>query len=236
MLLKFVADKPFQEKNAFSHLDVRLFESPALSIEQSRRGILKMGETVGTMLDLLHDIMLSTNNRRKEKIQELFGNEELLDEMQKEVVVFLTNLLTLEISSTVAKEVHEQLRRADEYESISDYCASLLKMHLRLENASLKLDSEETTDLQELHDVTKKYFTLIYEAHQRANKTILTKARLEGDAITHQFREMRARHLQKLCQKQMDPLICTIYPDMLNGYRRIKEHLLNVAEAIAGEK
>ncbi|MBN1760393.1 MAG: Na/Pi cotransporter family protein [Chitinispirillaceae bacterium] len=237
VLFKLVKSKPFEERTALTHLDVRLFESPMLSIEQSRREILKMGDVTGLMLNTLREIIADGDtNGTREKIQMIFSNEELLDSMQKEVVVFLTDLLTTEITSNVAKEIHEQLRRADEYESISDYCASILKMHLRLKNAKLKLDSEELFDSLDLHDAVRNYYTLIYESHKQRDSAILAKARPQGDAITHQFREMRARHLEKLSNKQLDPLICTVYPDILAAYRRIKEHLLNVAEAVAGEK
>jgi phosphate:Na+ symporter len=237
ILLKLVKSKPFEERTALTHLDVRLFDSPTLSIEQSRREILKMGEVAGAMLDTLREIISgSGTNSTKEKIQCIFNDEDLLDSMQKEVVVFLTRLLTLEITSSVAKEIHEQLRRADEYESISDYCASILKMYLRLQNAKLVLDSEELSDTLELHDTVREYYKLIYDSHVRRDAAILAKARPAGDTITHAFREMRSRHLEKLSKKQLDPLICTVYPDILTAYRRIKEHLLNVAEAVAGEK
>jgi phosphate:Na+ symporter len=237
LLHKLVKGKPYEERTGLSLLDVRLFESPMLSIEQSRREILKMGKIVGAMLDLLREIVANPSaGGRKEKIQTIFNDEELLDTLQKEVVVFLTHLLSLEITSSVAKEIHEQLRRADEYESISDYCASILKMHLRLANSKLTLDTEEMNDSLALHDAVRKYYEEIYASHRNRDAAILAKAKPQSDAITHLFREMRGRHLDKLSQKQLAPLICTVYPDILAAYRRIKEHLLNVAEAVAGEK
>lgn len=234
-LLKLVKSKQFDEKTSLTHLDIRILDASSLSIEQSRREIIRMGEIAREMLITLETV-INGDEKKKEKIKMLFNQEEVLDSMQKEVVVFLTHLLTLEVPTSVALEAHLQLRRADEYESISDYCTAILKMHLRLENEKLALDDEEMKDLLSLHSKVVSYFDLIFEAHRNQDKTILEKARPEGEAITHFFRKIRSHHLENLCQKKVEPLICTVYPDILNAYRRIKEHLLNVAEAVAGEK
>ncbi|MBN1575528.1 MAG: Na/Pi cotransporter family protein [Chitinispirillaceae bacterium] len=233
-LMYFFKEKPGREVTALTRLDIRLLENSMISIEQSRSEIIRMGEIVGTMMGSLR-VVLTDGDGKKERMETLFNQEELLDSMQKEIVVFLTQLLTLELIPTIAKEAHEQLRRADEYESISDYVVAILKLHLRLENARLTLDKEETGDILELHAAVEEYYRLIYEAHRNRDVNILITARPQGDAITHLFRQMRSRHLSKLSTKQLDPLICTLYPDILAGYRRVKDHLMNVAEAVAGE-
>ena len=233
VLILFFKDKKEDEWPSLTYLDVRILDAPMLSIEQSRREILKMGEIVGTMMNSLHDV-ISGEIKDKEKLQTLFNQEVLLDQMQKEVVVFLTRLLTTEVVSAVSKEAQEQLHHADEYESISDYIVAILKLRLRLENAKLALDSEETGNVLTLHDAVNDYYRLIYEAYGKSDRDCLTRAYPEGEGITHLFRKMRSRHLTKLSQKQLDPLICTLYPDMLAAYRRIKDHLLNIAEAMAG--
>lgn len=218
-----------------TNLDIRMLDTPMISIEQSRKEILQMGQIVGVMLISIRTV-LKEESTDKTRISTLFNQEEQLDTMQKEVVVFLTHLLTLEISSTASKELHEQLRRADEYESISDYAISILKIYLRLRNAGLSLDEEEKNDVLSLHDSVYEFYQTVYESHRKKDIAILPKARPQGEAITFQFREIRSRHLKKLSEKKLDPLICTLYPDLLAGYRRIKEHLLNIAEAVAGEK
>ncbi|MBN1308486.1 MAG: Na/Pi cotransporter family protein [Chitinispirillaceae bacterium] len=231
VLFLIFKDKKEGEPPALTYLDVRMLDAPALSIEQSRREIMRMGETVGAMMNSLYAI-ISGEMKNKERLQTLFNQEELLDRMQKEVVVFLTRLLTIEVVSAVSKEAQEQLRYADEFESVSDYIVAILKLHLRLENAHLILDREEQNDILALHTAVNNYYRLIYEAYEKSDRGVLTRAYPEGEGITHLYREMRSRHLTKLSQKRLDPLICTLYPDILAAYRRIKEHLLNVAEAI----
>jgi phosphate:Na+ symporter len=235
MLQMLFKDKLAVEIPVLTKLDKRLQETPVVAIEQSRREVLRMGEVVGSMLTVLREILTENGNSKKEKINALFSQEELLDRMQEEITVFLTQLLSQGLISTLAKEAQEQLRRSDEYESVSDYIVVILKLHLRLQNAKLSFDEEEMKDILELHAAVQDYYKLVFEAHKNRNTNILITAKPRAEAITHLFRRMRSRHLSKLSTTQVDPLICTLFPDVLAGYRRVKDHLLNVAEADAEE-
>lgn len=46
----------------------------------------------------------------------------------------------------------------------------------------------------------------------------------------------RKRHLQRLSNNEIAPLKSLIYMDILNHYRRMKDHAFNVAEVVADEK
>lgn len=229
-LLQFFKDKKNDGVLALTHLDTRILETPMVSIEQSRSEVIRMGEITGKMMNNLGEI-ISKDETKKENIELLFKQEEILDRMQEEIVVFLQHLLSQELISTITKEAQEQIRRADEYESVSDYIVSILKLYLRLKNAGLVFDEEERKDILELHSAVYDYYRLIFEAHRNHDINTLFTAKTSGDSITHIFRQMRSRHLSKMSVKKLDPLICTIYPDILTGYRRVKDHLLNIAEA-----
>ncbi|HEX2957797.1 MAG TPA: Na/Pi cotransporter family protein [Chitinispirillaceae bacterium] len=223
--------KQVQPVQALSKLDKRLIDTPVIAIEQSRREVIRMGEVIGTMMASLNEIIAGNVQNRKEKIDALFSQEEYLDRAQHEIVIFLTTLLGQELISSITKEAQEQLKRADEYESVSDYVIFILKLLLRLENAKLSLETEEINDILTLHNEVDSYYQFIFKSFRDNSGEILVLARSRSEAITHLFRQMRSRHLSKLSDRHLDPLICTIFPDMLTGYRKIKEHLLASAEA-----
>ncbi|MDO5577279.1 MAG: Na/Pi cotransporter family protein [Fibrobacter sp.] len=219
---------------ALTRLDTRILETPLVSIEQSRREVLKMGEIAGTMMTQLREL-ISGAEWKKEQIDSIFQQEEIMDRMQEEIVVFLQHLLSMELISRITKEAQEQIRRADEYESVSDYIVSIMKLHLRIKNAGLTFDDEERSEIRELHLAVYDYYKMIYGAHRNRDLDSLFMAKTRADSITHIYRLMRERHLSKMAEKQMDPLICTVFPDVLTAYRRVKDHLLNIAEADADE-
>ncbi|MFA7257378.1 MAG: hypothetical protein WC047_07395, partial [Kiritimatiellales bacterium] len=54
--------------------------------------------------------------------------------------------------------------------------------------------------------------------------------------ITHIMKDYRQRHLDRLSEGKVTALSSLVYTDMLNSYRRMKDHTLNIAEVAAGEK
>ena len=65
---------------------------------------------------------------------------------------------------------------------------------------------------------------------------ILPAIRTDGEAITHHMKQSRASHLERVGTEEATPLASLIFTDMLNAYRRVKDHGLNIAEIVAGEK
>jgi Na+/phosphate symporter len=50
------------------------------------------------------------------------------------------------------------------------------------------------------------------------------------------MKDARSEHLGRLGTQEVTPTASLIFTDILNGYRRAKDHALNIAEAVAGEK
>ncbi len=235
VLLKIVPDKPFKEQPRLTKLDVRMLETPMMVIEQSRNEILHMGQTIKDILNDLRSIMSDNEDTEKNK-NNIFREEENLDNIQKEITTFLMDTISGEIPHDLVQEAHSQLRMADEYESMSDYVTNILKLKLKLQNDHISLLIDDRNNILTLHDKIVFFFNKIHTAILERNPQIMAEVKAEGNAIVHQFREIRAKHLQNISDTKSDPLLSVTYMNMLNSYRRIKDHAENVAEALAGVK
>jgi phosphate:Na+ symporter len=235
VLLKIVPDKPFKEQPRLTKLDVRMLETPMMVIEQSRNEILHMGQTVKNILNDLRSIII-TNQNKDNKVKEIFFEEENLDNIQKEITTFLMDTISGEVPHSLVQEAHSQLRMADEYESMSDYVTNILKLQLKLQNNNIVLSIDDKNDIVSLHDKIYSYFNMVQTAVLERNPQIISEVHASGSAIVFLFREIRTRHLHDMSETKSDPLLSVTYMNMLNSYRRIKDHAENVAEALAGEK
>lgn len=234
-LEKIAPDTPTEGPGKITKLDIRMLSTPVIVIEQSRREIINMGNILLEMLSDL-SVVVREGFDNEQSIKGVFKREEDLDLMQKEISTFLVDILSMDLPHNQVIEAQYQLRVVDEYESISDYIANIMKLLLKLRDNSLKLTDLKKKEIMELQDHITEYFKLI-------NNSIRNKSRLdqsyiysEGKSITHHFRELRTKHLQRLSGKKVDPLMSVSYMNMLNSYRRIRDHIMNVAEAIIGEK
>ncbi len=234
-LLHVVAPSaPQKEIPRLTHLDMRMLDTPAFGIGQSEGEIVRMGEHVHKMMGCLRTILVEKRNEDLER--KVFHREEVMDTVQKEIVEFLSRLLGGEVPQVVVIQAREHLRIADEYESISDYVAAILKLHLKMCNANLEPTSEGRTELLDLHDQVAEYLVMIDKAVHDRNPHILTNAVSHGDAITFKMKGYRQTHLMRVERQHVSPLCSLIFTDMLTSYRRIKDHALTIAEVIAEEK
>jgi phosphate:Na+ symporter len=231
LLERIIPDKAVKETPHLTSLDIRMVGTPSLGMETCRGEIIKMSQGVHKMMDWTKQLRneAEPNEQLTEKV---FHRERIMDNVQQEVIDFLSNLLTGELSHAVTNECREQLRVADEFESISDYVSNILKANLRMRQHDLNLSEEERHNLDELHDQVAQYIDLVTAGFEHRQAEVLTRAETQGAAITQHVKDMREAHINRLSKSKVDPIFSMSYNQTLNAYRKIKDHALNIAGAL----
>jgi phosphate:Na+ symporter len=234
-LFILVPVKKFPEAHHLKFLDVRMLDTPAIGIQQSQQEIVHMGDEIEHMLTLLKPFLDGQMDDNKIK-EEIFDLEKHQDYTQKEIVEFLGNLMTGTIPYEVMEKGRRQLRIADENESISDYITNILKLILKMRNTNQRMTETGIKQILDLHTQVAEYIHFVNQAVREENKEILTRGVTQSKSITHLMKKYRASHLDRVGTGQASPLSSLIYTDILNAYRRIKDHAFNIVEVISGEK
>ncbi len=235
LVTKLVPEKKKDEIKRLTYFDLRMLDTPALGILQSRKQILFMAENVEKMAEWLGEV-LASDEQLDELERKIFHHETIMDNVQKEIVIFLGEMLTGQVPHDVMEEARREMRMADEYESLSDYLVNVLKGLIKLRTNQLVLSEEGRLELLDLHQRVANYIKKVNEAERTNQTDLLNWAELDSEAITLHMKKYRSLHLTRLSESKISPLSSLIYTDLLNNYRRMKDHALNIAEVIAGEK
>jgi phosphate:Na+ symporter len=235
LLTRLIPEKAVPEEPRLTALDVRLLEAPAIGIEQSQKEIIRMGNIVVNMMATLKELIASPVPP-KDKREAIFRKEGDLDVIQKEIVEFVGQIMTGLISHDVEERGRWQIRMADEYESISDYIANILKLNLKMRDANQHITDDGLHAIGDLHDKVVEYIIFINNAVKNDDRHILKTAEAKGRYITGLMKKYRAEHIARVEKGLVTPLKSILYTDMLNAYRRIKDHGFNIAEVLGGEK
>jgi len=235
LVVRLVPDRKTAEVKHLKYLDVRMLDTPSLSIVQSQEQIHFMAESVEDMLARLKNCLEKTEPQYEDE-HKIFHREEILDSVQKEIFLFLSRLITGQVPQQVTDEAHRQMRMADEYESLSDYVASILKCIKKLQQDQMALNPVGKGNLLELHDRVAAYVKKVNQCILQEDRDVLTWANAEGAAISELMKRFRREHLTRLQREEVSPLVSLIHTDMLSFYRRMKDHALNIAEVAAGAK
>ncbi len=231
----FVPDTLHEEKPHLTYLDVRLLETPILGLKQSRDEIIRMTEGINEMLEWLKEIIVMESRDQKLE-KKIFHRELVYDEVQKEIAEFISKIMVGNLPHSATEESRNQLRMADEYESISDYIVNVLKLSIKMKNDKLEFSKKGKKEILQLHNAVAKYLRMITDATISNNSEILNRAITMADSIKHLVKEIKSNHLTRLAKKQTTPLMSLVFMDMVSAYRRLKDHTLNIAEVLAGEK
>ncbi len=230
LLQKVIEDPGVKEVRHLKHLDPRGVNAPVLGLEQSRGEVVNMGKGAVKMAEWIRQIAF-VGPRDERLVQKTFHREEVLDNVQHEVVRFLTDLLDGTVPQAVAREGQRQLRIAHEYESMSDRLASILRGINKLREQGLELPGEQLAELRELHEDTTEFVRAITNAFEQRTALPEADAQSTSQALTRKVRSLRSRHLDRMTEHPVDPRVTLIYTGLLTDYRRIRAHATNVHEA-----
>lgn len=234
LVTKLVPGKETKEVGHLTYLDVRMLDTPSLGVVQSHGQLNFMAESVEGMMDQLKSCLEGDTSSKLEG--KIFHREEILDNVQKEIFLFLSNMVSGQVPHDITDKAHQQMRLADEYESLSDYITNVLKCKKKMEQNNMQLDGPAKERLLALHDRVSSYIIKVNKHMKDENTDHLAWATTEGAAIGGLMKESRREHLARLQQEEVSPFFSLAYTDLLNFYRRMKDHSLNIAEVVAGEK
>jgi phosphate:Na+ symporter len=235
LVTKLVPDKATEEVAHLTHLDIRMLDTPAISIVQSHKQILFMAESNEMMLEKLA-VVLESDTPDEELEKKIFHREQILDNVQKEVMLFLGEMISGQVPHDVMETARDQMRMADEYESVSDYAANVLKGLRKLRSSNLQLTPEGLSEFKKLNSLVLDYLKRVNMAVRDEDPKAAIRLLPVNNEISRVMKEYRQEHLNRLTEGKVTPLNSLIYTDLLNYYRRINDHTLNIAEVAAGEK
>ena len=236
LLTRIVPDSDGDKNQSrLTGLNVRLLETAAISIERSRIEVQRMGNCCKELAATVQAVAEGDGIDRK-LADEAFRQEETLDTLQDEIIAFTSSLLSGNISHDVAEIATNQLKMADEIESIGDYFVQILKSNLKLKEANLEIPSPIHEEMSELHDRVEEYLAMLfrYYAQRRHSADILPIEHTQGKTINATAKKIRDQFIVRMSDEKIDPQLIIAINSQINAYRRVREHGRNVAEAIAG--
>jgi len=235
LLEKFVKSEDEIEKS-FTHLDVRLLDTPSLALDVGKKEILSLDNTIKGMFEYLKEAIGTELGAEDKKVKMIFETENRIDLIQKEMFGYLKELLKKDMLDTNIDKARNQLALVDEYESVSDYVTDITKLHLKLKENGMSLNSNKKTAIYGLQDDIEQFLTFVTGAYKDNKSDIMIEAVNKSNDITIKFKKLRDEHVTRIVEEDIDPMVSAMYMDILTNYRKLKNHIYHIAEVISGEK
>jgi len=235
-LIEFLIKQPENEKPHLSALSVGARLSPVIACDQALVEVQFMCRSNIELFDCARKVLLGTSDEKVEN--HIVHREDILDNVQREITEFLGNVMSKRLSFDVAERARRLLRLTDELESVSDECATVLKVVKRLRKQKQKISDVSSKVLVDIHDRVFAYAALVTPL-VRSPRPVIDLESLQAESKRlHEFvRECRRIQLGRVGPEDPGSSMRVLGElDIINAYERIRAYYLNIAETLAGGK
>lgn len=230
-----VPDRKKAEVPHLIYLSAGSVESPEIGIEQSRREMVIMSQRVVKMMQRLGNFGFE-NQMNAELLKQIRDDEEILDKIEHEIVVFLNRTLQSTVSRHVVIDGQSQLTLAHEFESIGDHLANIAKDFERLQNGDLAFTTEQLAELRGLHHQILDFMAQLADAYESGDNKSLQQRKTRSREIISMIKELRAKQLQRVIDTNDSPALTLAFIGILTHYRRIRGHIVNSARVVVPQR
>jgi phosphate:Na+ symporter len=235
LLVRLLPDRGGKVAGHLTSLDVRMLESPTFAVEQSRLEVIRMADGCQQMMDWVKQLLTGEGDSDA-LIKKALELEDEHDSIQQEIVAFISNLLGANVPHKVIDEARRQLRITDEYESVSDSLATIVKTYRRMRRDNLTFVDREHNEILDLHNMVSSFMQLVHEGLKDDSVDLLSQELDQGHVISKRAKLLLRQIVERMPDERLSPSVSVAYNRQVGAYRHVRDHLVNVAEAVAGQK
>jgi phosphate:Na+ symporter len=206
-------------------------QSAKQEIEHFSERVLRMYKFLPGLRTAQSEDEFNTVMKRIEKY------EEITDRMETEIAKYLTNIAAGGVSAEGSQRVSAMLRVVDNLESIGDAVYQIAVTRRNKREDAVHFSDELNANLQHMTDLVQDSLDVM-DSNLRGDyeNADLARAYEAENAINHYRDELRERHLNALKHNEYNYAIGTAYSSLYALYEKLGDYVINISEAVKGEK
>lgn len=215
-----------------THLDERLIKTPPVAIEAARNEVLRMSIEARTMLsDAVHTFI----NSDKQKIDQIYQKEAMIDDLEKQITEFLTQISRKSLSDDQSYEVSAMMHMCSDIERIGDHAENILQLaEVKIED-KIQFSQDAENELINFYKQVDKMLEMSIQAYTDKNKRMAQEVIDNDINVNFMERELRKRHISRLNKNLCQPISGVVFLDFISNLERVADHSTNLAEVVTGD-
>ena len=226
-----VKDEPLEEEDriaiaALDALDERLYESPALALEQAERVVMQMCDIAAHNYDAAVQQIYNYEPRRNDRIQ---AREDLLDSMTD-----ATNKYVVSLSPHVTRDVDNRrqnrvLKSLICYERIGDLAVNITDEVEKLRAENKQFSATALKELRVAFDAVYEILDITSRAYKDRDSALAFKVEPLEEVIDDLVEDLNARHVFRMVNSICDPINGIRYQSILTNVEHISDKCSDIA-------
>jgi len=233
LVTRLVPDREEAGKRGFKYIGAPGTMPIAMGISMVYEELKRMQGRVRKTLKHSGSFLQQDLKKRHKFYKKVTALEDETDVMQHEITTFVVTLMRAgNASNEQSDRAYSYVRAADELESIADYAASLCSYMRRLEKNELNFSDDAWKDIHNFHHEVFGFFSRVCKAFKEEGGSSTREIYDEANRLNDLADKIRKAHLERMKEGSCGALPALTFSDMAVALRRIKNHTVNLHEAL----
>ena len=214
------------------YLDRRMLDTPSIALGAAEREIGRMADLASEMVDdavallFKNDASLMRNIERK---------EDVVDELEKEIAVYLADLTQQSITQDQSRLVASYLHAINDIERIGDHAENIATLIREKIEDNYPFSESAIEEIKEMYTKVRNITSKSIAAYRAKNKALAREVLIDDNEIDRMEKRLRRRHVGRINEGRCFPPSGVLYLDILTNFERIGDHATNIAQVVLGD-
>ena len=235
---RMIPSKGDDEEFRLEYISTGLMDTAELSLAEATKEVAKFGEITSQMLRQLRQLVETYRAKKQDKLlSKIRKYEEITDRVEDEISDYLMNISKGTLSEESSLRVASLLSIINDLERIGDIIFQISKDIGRKIEEDVEFSDEQRKGILNMLDAIDNAFLVMNKNLSSDYKDVEIAEAYEREADINKLRDrLRKKHLKRMEANKYDIKTGSIYKDFFYSCEKIGDHIMNVTEAITGEK
>ncbi len=214
------------------YLDKRILKTPSVALGGARQELLRMGSIAREMLEESMQVFLKNDLK---KIKHIVQMEELVDGLEKEINIYLSDLSQHSMSQQQTKLIANLMSAANDLERIGDHAENIMQLGEMKAEERLPFSNTALEEISEFYKTINQMLVDALTAFETGDQELAERVIEKDKVVDAQEKTLRNEHIDRINVKKCYPSAGVIYLDLLSNLERVADHSQNIAELVLEE-
>jgi len=235
LITKIVKEKPSDMKDdhyKLEYMSSGLQDTAQLNILKAQVELNRMGNVVEKMFLSFVNVFKNPKKDMSEDVKKVKDMEELTDQMQEELTMYLVNCSKEQLSEQSITNVNSMMRIVNELENIGDSCYKLILLTKNKYNGNVHFAEQSVKDILIFTELISEFISIYQEKIDKHIEKRMLKIAYQLEAQINNMRDKLKKESQERLQQGADVKSELLFMDILKHLEHIGDNSLNITESL----
>ncbi len=238
IVVKMVPSKGDDEEFHLEYIGTGMMDTAELSLGEAAKEIAKFGEITSRMNGFLRELIKVDKSKKQKKfLSKIKKYEEITDSIETEVSAYLMKVSQGQLSTESKERVAGLLSISNDLERIGDIIYQMSRDFSRMIEDDVAFNNKQLEGVYEILDDLDDAFNVMIANLTADPETVSIAEAYEKEIIINATKKkLYKKHLKRMEDNEYDVKSGSVYKDFFYSCEKVGDHIINVSEAITGEK